>query len=819
MNPSNSIRVRIFLLVLFVLFSVSAVIAQNKGVVRGSVVDKNTQEPIIGANILVEGTDIGTSTEVDGSYRLEIPVGTVSLRVSFLGYTTLTKHNIQVTSGNVQIVNFELEASSVEMKEFTVTYDAGKSAVATDMTTPLSVSQLTTEEIKSNPGGSFDVSRVVQTLPGVGGSGGGAARNDIIIRGGAPNENVYYLDGIEIPVLNHFQTQGSSGGAQGILNVAFIEEVKLSSSAFDARYDNALSSTFVIRQREGNPEKISGNFRLSFTETVGTLEGPLGKKTNFLLSTRISYLDFLFKLIDLPIRPNFSDYQYKFTHRINDKTTLTAIGIGAIDKFTFGEVKNATPENEYIRRSQPIIGQWTYTTGFALKRLVNKGYYNIALSRNMFNNDIDRFEDAQYGNEAYRNFKLRSQEIENKLRFDINKFIDGWKISAGFVGQYVKYNTDLYNKFRNELTDSVGNVILPEGVVEFRSAIEFFRYGVFGQVSRNVLKEKLLISFGIRSDMNSFTATGNNPFKTLSPRLSFAYHVNPKLDLTATVGRYYKLPTYTTLGYRDEDGTLVNREMQYISSDHFVIGAQYLPKESLRFTVEGFYKLYSDYPVSVRNGFSLANTGSEFGAVGNEAVTSTGKGENYGFEVSVQQKLIKKVFYVVSYTFVRSFYSGSDQQMIVSSWDNQHLLSATLGYKFGKNWQIGAKLRFQGGNPYTPFDLMSSQQNYALLGTGVLDYAQINTLRLNNFSQLDFRIDKTYNFKKTALNVFIDIQNLLMAKQQFPPYYTFKRTADNSGFETTDGQPLRTDGSNGIPVILENYSQTVTPTFGFVFQF
>jgi hypothetical protein len=223
--------------------------------------------------------------------------------------------------------------------------------------------------------------------------------------------------------------------------------------------------------------------------------------------------------------------------------------------------------------------------------------------------------------------------------------------------------------------------------------------------------------------------------------------------------------------------------------------------------------------VSVRNGFSLANTGSEFGAVGNEAVTSTGKGENYGFEVSVQQKLIKKVFYVVSYTFVRSFYSGSDQQMIVSSWDNQHLLSATLGYKFGKNWQIGAKLRFQGGNPYTPFDLMSSQQNYALLGTGVLDYAQINTLRLNNFSQLDFRIDKTYNFKKTALNVFIDIQNLLMAKQQFPPYYTFKRTADNSGFETTDGQPLRADGSNGIPVILENYSQTVTPTFGFVFQF
>jgi hypothetical protein len=171
-----------------------------------------------------------------------------------------------------------------------VKFDKGKSASAADMITPLSVQALTTEEIKSNPGGNFDISRVIQALPGVAGSPSGNVRNDIIIRGGAPNENVFYLDGIEIPVINHFQTQGSSGGPQGMLNVSFIEDVKLSSSAFGAQFDNALASVFEIKQREGNPERVSGNIRLSGTEIAGTLEGPINPKTNFLVSARRSYL-------------------------------------------------------------------------------------------------------------------------------------------------------------------------------------------------------------------------------------------------------------------------------------------------------------------------------------------------------------------------------------------------------------------------------------------------------------------------------------------------------------------------------------------------
>jgi len=809
----------ILIFIISFLFLFNKSFAQTNGIIRGNVKDKNTQETIIGAIVSVEGSTTATTTDIEGNYKLTVPVGTYNLKASFLGYTSLIVYNIPVTVGNAQTINFELETSSAQLSEVTVTIDKGKSAVATDMVTPLSVQQLTTEEIKSNPGGSFDVSRVVQTLPGVGGSGGGAARNDIIIRGGAPNENVYYVDGIEIPVLNHFQTQGSSGGAQGILNVSFIEEVKLTSSAFDARYDNALASTFVIKQRQGNPEKVSGNVRLSFTEAVATLEGPAGKKTDYLLSARKSYLDYLFKLIDLPIRPNFYDFQYKVTHKFNDKTTLTAIGIGAIDNFSFGETRESSPENEYFRRSLPIIQQWNYTNGFALKRLIHKGFINITLSRNMFNNEIDRFEDAQYYNESRRNFGLVSQEIENKFRMDVNKFINGWKISYGVMGQYVKYNTKLFNKVSSPVLDNSGNTLIPGIVINVGSAIEFFKYGAFTQVSKNLFNEKLLVSMGLRTDMNTFMNDGNNPMNTLSPRFSFAYHIHPKFDITGSVGSYHKIPTYTALGYRNENGALINKSMKYIQSDHYVLGTQFLPNQALRFTLEGFYKKYSNYPVSVTNGISLANQGADFGAVGNEALQSIGNGETFGFEFFVQQKLLKKLFYVISYTYVRSNYSGKDGKLIASSWDNVHLLSSTMGYKFGKNWQLGLKYRFAGGTPYTPFNLATSQQNYPLIGTGVLNFTQLNSIRLKDFQQLDFRLDKNINYKKTSLNLFIDFQNVLMISQQSAPYYTFKRKADNTGFETTDGNPLRIDGANGIPVILENYSKNVTPSIGFTFEF
>lgn len=802
---------------LILLFSVNA-FAQRTGNIIGTVEDAATQEKLMGVNIIAEGTTHGTITDFDGNFKLNLPVGTYSITVSSMGYSTHTQYNVVVSSGNDQIVRYELQQDADALDEVVISLDRKATATATDMITPVSVQRLTTQEIKANPGGNFDVSKVVQTLPGVGISNGVGERNDIIIRGGAPNENVYYLDGIEIPVLNHFQTQGSSGGAQGILNVSFIDDLKLTTSAFDPRYNDALSSTFVINQRNGNPDRLSGNIRASMTETALTLEGPLSPKTTFLSSFRKSYLGFLFKIVDLPIRPDFYDFQYKVNHKFDDKTTLTAIGIGAIDNFSFAETKDATPEDIYVLRSTPFVNQWTYTMGFTLNRRIENGFMNFTVSRNMFNTTLDKFEDENKI-EDNRTLLIKSDEIENKFRFDYNKFVNGWQFSTGLDAQYVGYTGDVFNRVTNEITDENGEVIVPARTIEFDSRINFLKYGAFARTSKRFFDDRLLLSGGVRTDMNSFTEDGNNPLKTLSPRLSASYRLTDQWNLNASAGTYFKTPIYTALGFKDENGNFINKDMDYTQSTHYVLGTEFMPERSLRFTLEGFYKRYSDYPISESTGISMANQGTEYGSVGSERLLTQGKGDAYGAEFFMQKKMTDKLFYVLSYSYVISKFSGLDGEMKPSSWDNRHLFSATMGYKMKNDWDLGLKYRFAGGNPYTPFDMAASQQNYMLLGQGIADAALLNQNRLSNYNQLDFRIDKKFNFNKTSLGVYLDVQNLLMQKNETNPNFTFERNADNTGFATNDGQPVKMDGSNAIPVILTNKTGHPLPSLGLIFEF
>lgn len=805
--------------------------AQNTAVLSGTVKDKITQEALTGATVRIlslDASDVvsGATTDVDGRFSIgAIPPKSYTVSATYLGYSTVTRYNVVLTTGNTAFLNFELEPDSKTLGEVVVSENKSVRIASTE--TPLSIQNLSVEEIKSNPGGNFDISRVVQTLPGVGGTSGsvGGFRNDLIIRGGGPSENVFYLDGVEIPVINHFATQGASGGPTGILNVSFLEDATLSASAFNARYDNTLSSVLQFRQRDGNPERFQGNFRVSATEVALTGEGPLGRKngkTTFLASARRSYLQFLFQALDLPIRPDYWDFQYKITHKINSKTTLTAIGVGAIDEFFFVAPSDATPENIYILGSNPNINQWNYTQGFTLRRLVENGYWNLTFSRNMFDNQLDQFAenyDGKQDDESKRTLKLNSQEIENKLRFDLNKFMGDWKFSAGAMAQYVKYNNQTFNRIRPEIRDSSGRVVQSEVVANFATDIDFFKFGLFGQVNRTLFKERLSVSLGIRADGNSFSDDGANMLQTISPRISLSYGLAPQWKLNATAGRYYKIAPYTALGFRDENDVPVNQNLPYTYSDHLVAGLEYLPTPALRLTLESFYKRYGDYLVSARDGLSLANQGGDFGIIGNEKLNSSGTGESYGFELFAQQKLTKNLFFVGAYTLFWSKFSNADGQLSPSAWDNRHLLSLTLGRKFRRNWEIGLKYRFQGGVPFTPFDLEASQRNYATVGRGIPDVTRLNSERLNNFSQLDFRIDKKWNYRRATLDIFFDIQNALLTKNPAYPQFTFARTSDNSGFDTTDGQALRADGSNGKALILKNEDATPTPSIGIIVEF
>ncbi|MCF8253911.1 MAG: TonB-dependent receptor [Bacteroidia bacterium] len=806
------------LLLLLGLISVSSsLFAQNLGQIAGKVQDKNSQELLIGATVILEGTSLGAQTDAEGKFQIKsIPPKSYNLKIQYIGYESKTIYNIVVTTGNILTFTVELEPQTKGLNEVLVqTRTFGKKTE-----TPLSIQSLTAEEIRSNPGGNFDISRVIQALPGVGGNTGGASfRNDIIIRGGGPNENVFYIDGIEIPVINHFSTQGSSGGPQGILNVSFIQDVTLASSSFGARVDNTLSSVFTFKQKEGNSQRLQGNVRLSASEFALTLDGPLTKNTTFLASARRSYLQFLFMALDIPIRPNYWDFQYKTSTKINDKLTLTTLGVGAIDQFSFSVPKESSPEKEYAIRSSPNVNQWNYTLGTVLKQKVNRGFVNYSASRNMFNNRLDRYEDGKEKDENFRTLKIESQEIENKFRVDVNKYLGKWKYSYGAMMQYVKYNNQTYNKVSNGIYDTLGNLLSPPLTIQFASAIEYFKGGVFGELSRRMLNDRLNLNFGLRTDVNSFTKTGRNPLKTLSPRISGSYALTEKWSVNATVGRYFKIPIYTVLGFRDAQGEFVNKDNEYIACNHFVTGFEYLPTSSSRITLEGFYKQYSNYPVSSYSGISLANQGADFNILGNEKTNSTGKGRAYGFEFFFQQKLSKNIFATLSYTWFVSEFSGVDGVLKPSAWDNRNLISAILGYKFKKGWELGMKYRYAGGAPYTPFDMDASRSNYLTTGNGVYNYTQLNTLRVGSFNQFDIRVDKKMNFSKVTLDIFVDIQNALLISSESFPSYTFERKADNSDWQSTDGKPVQTNGSNATPVILENVSNTVIPTFGFILEF
>jgi hypothetical protein len=802
--------------------------AQNSGRISGRILDKLTQKPIFGVSVQIDNSTKGSSADENGAFRITgLALKTTNIHFSAQGYEKYTAYNIVVNSGNEIYLTIELSPSNQQLNEVIVTQNRKTAKVAT-LESPLSVQRLTSEEIKSNPGGNFDVSKVIQTLPGVGGGPqGGGFRNDIIIRGGGPNENVYYLDGIEIPVLNHFQTQGSSGGPQGMLNVSFIEDVKLSSSAFDARYDNALSSVFQFKQRTGNPNKFQGNARLSATEFALTTEGPLSKsgKTTFLASVRRSYLQFLFQALDIPIRPSFWDGQFKITKQINSNTTFSLMGLGAIDDFSFGTLKKATPEKLYIYNSNPLIKQWNYTVGASLKKLLDQGYLNVVLSRNVFDNNFLRYEDNLKKDPSEINLDYSSRETENKFRLDVNKNVNGWKINYGVSAQFVEYSNSTFQVINTVSSKPSTNQASGPSIFSYASPLNsLWKYGAFAQLSKTFFDSKLGVSGGLRTDMNSFTTTGSDPLETLSPRLSLSYVLSDKWTANASLGSYFKLAPYTILGYASKSllsntAQLVNQDSKYQQSDHYVAGLEYLHDESLRFTAEAFVKAYSNVPISNRNGISLANLGGDFNVLGNEDVTTTGKGEAYGFEFFAQKKLTDKFFGILSYTYYRSMYSGFDGNLIASSWDNRHLLSLTWGYKFPRNWELGLRFRFQGGAPYSPYNEVSSKANFLSLGQGLFDYSRLNTQRLPNFHSSDVRIDKKYNLKKVTVDLFLDVTNWYMSVITGVPTYSFKRLEDNSAFATSNGLPISKDGSNAIPTTFLNDRAQVTPTIGFIVEF
>ncbi len=798
-----------FFLPLVFFFQMTTLLYSQSGILQGLVKDKRSGEGLGGASISIEQLGVGVYADENGNYTLRgIKPGTYQVKASYTGYKSDIRYEVLIPSG-ITILNMELEEMVTEVE--------GVEVIASPFTksaeTPLSIKTIGIDQIRSNPGGNFDISKVVQALPGVSGSVG--FRNDIIVRGGAPNENVFYLDGVEVPFINHFATQGASGGPVGILNALFIEKVDFQSSAFGAKYDNALSSVFDFQMISGNKERMQRQFQLGASEAGLTLDGPLGKskKTTYLFSARRSYLQFLFSALGLPFLPDYWDFQAKVEHKFNDKTTLSFIGLGSLDNVTLNPPDNPTLEDSVLLEGIPRIRQWSYTNGLVLKRLTKRGFYTLALSRNMMENGNTKYDFNDDTNPLGLRLKFTSQESENKLRFNQVENYGKWRVGYGAVVQLVRYTNEIFN--RNFAFRTPAGIFLD--TLSANTSMSFFRYGAYGSVSRTFMDDRLSVSAGIRTDMNSFTDQGNNPLEAISPRASISYALTEKWTISGSAGRYHKLPPYTILGFEQpgpQGNELINRSTRYIRSDHYVTGISFSPVNSMQISVEGFYKRYYRYPVSVVNGISLANLGGDFGVIGNEAVLSNGKGESWGIETYIQKKLTKRIFGIGSYTYYRTAFSGMDaDRKIRSAWDNRHLVSLTAGYKFSRNWEFSAKLRYLGGFPLTPYDEARSLAEYPLTGAGVFDFSRLNTLQGPDFLQVDTRLDKKWFFEKWSLNFYLDVQNFFgRANITSGPGFAVRRNPNGSVY-TDPANP------NGVPVYLPNDGSSRVPSFGLIVRF
>lgn len=789
----------------FLLLLLSAFTFAQVGSININVFDDFTKKPLA-ASVRMLGSEGAVFTGEGNVLIADIPSGTYTFEVTAEGYTPTSLNDIDVVPNQNLTFSVGLIRSVNQIEEVTITRKSYK----TTAESPLSLRNITSEEVQKNAGSNRDVSKAILSFPGVGSTA--TFRNDLFIRGGSSAENKFYIDGIEVPVINHFQTQGASGGPRGIITVDFIKDVDFYSGAFPARRNGVLSSLFEFNLKSARKDKLGYKVILGLDDLQLMADGPLSRDQTWsgLFSVRKSNLQLLFKAIGLPFLPSYYDATFKVSKKFESGDELYFLGMGAKDSFKFNEDAEPTLANLTLIDRLPVSPQWNYTVGAGYRHLAENGNWLFTLSRNMLDNQALKY---------YRNIEVpqnllydyNSQESENKFRIDRNFNIADYQLSSGANINYARY----YNaSVSRNVTQSTVNFD------QLSSEFNLLQYGLYLQAARKLFDDRLQISGGLRVDASNYSDNTNNPLEQFSPRLSLSYKFTNRLALNFNTGIYYQLPVYTALGFT-QNGVLTNKNtLKYINNTHLVGGMEYNGPNSLRFTVEGYYKKYKNYPFSLRNQISLANVGGDFGVVGSEPLDSRGFGETYGLEVLAQKRTLNNFYGIAAYTFGYSRFSNASGFLLPSSWDSRHILTMTAGKYFSRNWNVGARFRMQSGLPETPYDLQrSALVNIWNVANGpVQNFSLLNTSRGNLSHQLDIRGEKKWIFNKWQLTAYVDLVNAYgSASPSALPVVNLQRDAQGNGIIANPTAPQ--DQQYYELQTGENDRSTPLPYFGFIFEF
>ncbi|MCU0345149.1 MAG: TonB-dependent receptor [Ignavibacterium sp.] len=726
----KKINLKLVILMIVIAFSTFAN-ESLKGTITGQVIDRDTKQEIPGAVIEVMNAAVLTATDVHGDFTIEgLDPKTYNLKISAPYYVTTYKTDVLVTGKQSTKIVIELKLASYETEEVIVSgerfFDKPNDLVT-------STNSLSSEEIRRAPGAVEDLNRMVQSLPGV--TTATDSRNDLIVRGGSPVENFILVEGIEVPNINHFGTQGASGGPIGMINVDFLNDVTFNAGGFPAKYGDRLSSIMDVEYRNGDRNNFNGKVDIGIAGGGIILEGPIQEgKSSYLFSARKSYLDLILSSTGLTAVPNYTNFNLKTTYELSEKHKLSIIGLGGIDKINF---KGYESEDDPFINSTNFSG-WQAAVGIVHKWLVgNQTYLQTSISTNQYQREVA--EDS-VGKPVFNNESLDKEYI---LRSDLSqRFSPTDLLEVGFTAKYLSNDNTI---FRAKTIDIYGSV-LPE--LNYSAIAEAYKFGPYVQYSKKLFG-RLDLTAGLRYDYFDYL----NNESTISPRASAGFYILENLKLNATYGIYHQAPPLLWLVSYDQ-----NKDLKQIKTEQFVTGMEYYPASDLKITLEYFEKQYSDYPNSVLNPqVTYANTGAEYQTLGLEPLLPASDGYARGVEFFIQKKLTNGLYGMFNYSFSKIRFTSLDGIERPSSFDYQNVLTAILGYKITNNLEVSAKYRFMGGRPYTPLDEAASAQ----FNQTIYDYTKYNAVRYDDYQRLDVRVDYRFELFGWLLTTYLDFQNIL----------------------------------------------------------
>lgn len=790
---------RLLSLLLFCNITISFLLAQPVHQVKGTVIDKSSRQPLEFINVMIVGLNKGGVTNAEGKFSIgQVPPGIYRLQASAIGYKTVTTPEYILSTRDLHI-QIEMEENQTELEGVTVT----ASPFRRDIESPVSLRIIGLQEIEKSPGANRDISRIVQSYPGVAFSPIGY-RNDLIVRGGSPSENRFYLDGVEIPNINHFSTQGASGGPVGILNADLIREVNFYTGAFPTDKGNALSSVLDFKLRDGDMERNSLKATLGASEVSLASNGHLGKKTSYLVSVRQSYLQFLFDMLGLPFLPTFTDAQFKLKTRFDARNELTVLGLGGIDKMKLN-TKADDEDNEYILSYLPKIQQETFTLGAVYRHYAGAHVQSVVASHSYLNNRNTKYQQNDESDPEHLMLRLRSTEQNTQLRLENSSSFRNWKVTVGTSLDYSQYSNTTFQKVYTDRAQTF----------DYHTYLGIMRWGLFGTVNYTSIDERFTASLGLRADANNYSAAMKDLSDQLSPRLSLSYQLTEHWSLSGNAGLYYQLPPYTALGFKNNNGLYANKyALRYMQVSQGSVGLNWRKGDTFEVSVEGFYKDYDKIPLSVADGIPLTCKGNDYGVIGNKLLTSTAQGRSYGAELLLKWLVAKKLNLASSFTLFKSEYrTDKESEYIASAWDNRFIFNLRGTYNLPRHWSVGMKVSCIGGAPYTPYDADKSSLVTAWNAQGkpYYDYTRYNEERLPAFTQVDIRIDKTFYLKRCMLGFYIDLQNIAGSKL---------KQADvlmSTGVIKNPDAPIAEQ--RYVMKSLKQESGTLLPTLGITFEY